>query len=592
MREVERLGLFASVNEGPQFTLTLHDLFRDFLQVRLEEEHPGEMPRLMRKAAETEPDLVRRLDLLVKASAWQQAEDLLFERSSTLSLVDLAAAERLIEHFPADRREASPPIAHLRGLSRWWHGGRGAGALLTKAAAGFDARGELGRANRARAYLAEALVLAGRFEEGLALSGRVRARSPGGDRETGVILAYVDYFVSLFTGPDTAPGQHLDVMTDLFLGAPPETWLRASVALLPIFCGPGFATAFRRFMDQLRAAATVGHHPHARTYLAYYEAMEATHRADVARAESLVEQVEEDAGWGGTRQRPTQVLKFLLAALRGRCDVQALEGLVERELFGSSNPISARHASRVMLVTLGLGDIEHARRLLAVCDKVSTHDPVLRAAHPGIVEGWQALAAAHPAEACRKLRPEARRLAESDMYGHAAIFVGVALAAAELRCGDRVAAWAALRPVFQLLDGSGYIGFLLAAGQPLVEELAHADWQGVAQPERLSSLASWAAHGSRLLQHGDRVADGHTIDSAAASLPSTGLSAREIDVLERLAEGKSNKLIARELDLSPHTVKRHVARILSRLDVVSRGAAADWYRRAPGAVRSAGGGAT
>jgi LuxR family maltose regulon positive regulatory protein len=45
----------------------------------------------------------------------------------------------------------------------------------------------------------------------------------------------------------------------------------------------------------------------------------------------------------------------------------------------------------------------------------------------------------------------------------------------------------------------------------------------------------------------------------------------------------SNKLIARELELSPHTVKRHVAHILDKLDVASRGQAAAWHHARPGA---------
>ncbi|WP_143694562.1 LuxR family transcriptional regulator [Variovorax sp. JS1663] len=44
------------------------------------------------------------------------------------------------------------------------------------------------------------------------------------------------------------------------------------------------------------------------------------------------------------------------------------------------------------------------------------------------------------------------------------------------------------------------------------------------------------------------------------------------------AGGAGNKLIARALDLSPHTVKRRVARILDRLDLASRMQAAGWYR--------------
>ena len=38
-------------------------------------------------------------------------------------------------------------------------------------------------------------------------------------------------------------------------------------------------------------------------------------------------------------------------------------------------------------------------------------------------------------------------------------------------------------------------------------------------------------------------------------------------MLARIAAGDSNKLIARAFDLSPHTVKRHVANILDKLGV-------------------------
>ena len=54
--------------------------------------------------------------------------------------------------------------------------------------------------------------------------------------------------------------------------------------------------------------------------------------------------------------------------------------------------------------------------------------------------------------------------------------------------------------------------------------------------------------------------------------------AREMEVLAHIAAGDSNKLIARALDLSPHTVKRHVANILDKLDVSTRGQAAAWYQ--------------
>ena len=52
------------------------------------------------------------------------------------------------------------------------------------------------------------------------------------------------------------------------------------------------------------------------------------------------------------------------------------------------------------------------------------------------------------------------------------------------------------------------------------------------------------------------------------------LSARELQVLEQIARGRTNKWIARELGLSARTIDRHVSNILTKLQVPSRSAAA------------------
>ena len=56
---------------------------------------------------------------------------------------------------------------------------------------------------------------------------------------------------------------------------------------------------------------------------------------------------------------------------------------------------------------------------------------------------------------------------------------------------------------------------------------------------------------------------------AKASL-SSALTPRQIEVLIYLCEGKSNKLIARELEMSENTVRVHVSAILSTLGAVNR----------------------
>ena len=67
-----------------------------------------------------------------------------------------------------------------------------------------------------------------------------------------------------------------------------------------------------------------------------------------------------------------------------------------------------------------------------------------------------------------------------------------------------------------------------------------------------------------------------------------GLTERQVDVLALMMQGKSNKLICRELDLAQPTVKNHVSAILKALDVTNRTeavlavAALGWELRAPG----------
>jgi DNA-binding NarL/FixJ family response regulator len=63
------------------------------------------------------------------------------------------------------------------------------------------------------------------------------------------------------------------------------------------------------------------------------------------------------------------------------------------------------------------------------------------------------------------------------------------------------------------------------------------------------------------------------------------LTARERDVLDLLADGTSNKQIARSLGLSLKTVQNHVSRILDKLQAADRTQAALLARGIPPASR-------
>lgn len=55
-----------------------------------------------------------------------------------------------------------------------------------------------------------------------------------------------------------------------------------------------------------------------------------------------------------------------------------------------------------------------------------------------------------------------------------------------------------------------------------------------------------------------------------AALDSLGISKREYDVLELLAQGHSNREIARSLYVSPNTVKTHLGNLYGKLEVSRR----------------------
>jgi DNA-binding CsgD family transcriptional regulator len=67
--------------------------------------------------------------------------------------------------------------------------------------------------------------------------------------------------------------------------------------------------------------------------------------------------------------------------------------------------------------------------------------------------------------------------------------------------------------------------------------------------------------------------DAEPASGSATEVPATNLSARELEVLRLVAQGKTNRAIADELFLSEKTVARHVSNIFTKLGVSSRSAA-------------------
>ena len=103
---------------------------------------------------------------------------------------------------------------------------------------------------------------------------------------------------------------------------------------------------------------------------------------------------------------------------------------------------------------------------------------------------------------------------------------------------------------------------------------ARMEWDNASRAFRQFGAAPALAEVEALIQQPS------TIDRSASGV----LTAREVEVLRLIAQGKTNRAIARALDISEKTVARHVSNIFTKLDLSSRAAATAYaftHRLAP-----------
>jgi DNA-binding NarL/FixJ family response regulator len=109
---------------------------------------------------------------------------------------------------------------------------------------------------------------------------------------------------------------------------------------------------------------------------------------------------------------------------------------------------------------------------------------------------------------------------------------------------------------------------VLATRAP-VDEWLRAGVRGILPPDVDAAelaVAVQAVHAGLTVIHPDLLQRDEEQEKVATSL----LTPREIEVLRRVAEGLPNKIIAYEMSISEHTVKFHIAQILSKLQAGSR----------------------
>lgn len=580
LERVEREGLFVTRLDAEERTLRLHDLFRDFLEDRLQRDHADELPVLLCRAAEDEPDLARAVGWLARAGAWDEAAKVMAQRAPMMvPLGGGPTVERLLAQFPDEERRRRPELHYLRALCAYQQFDfETLFQEMEQAAAGYERSGQHEQATLARVYAAVGMRNSGRQEESRAIH-----RSLGAEPLTGAPAAVSAYFYAWEAYAD----RRLDEVAPAFARA--LEWLERSddrqlweACFMHCFLAglPGMVPLVKRFdecaMRLTRDAPSVlrGSVLHSRATMAWGA-------GDPAQAVELLAAADENIQWlGSPRSAATEnyMLHLALDALRG--DEQAVEHHVQRmradmresgEANRRTHLSSALHAAARAWWLLGDDarvraveqEMEHARNSFEW--SYAENERLM-------VRGMAALGQGRDDEAAALLNASLSDVADEDLAFFRASQARVMLAEAHRRLGNLDAAAGTLRGWLQRAHGGGLVGGAMMAGLRVLEPLVRSDWG-----DRL------ATGDLTLLQRLCDTLSGLRVGREGAASRSGGLTEREWQVLERIAAGDSNKLIARALDLSLFTVKRHVANIFDKLALSSRTQAAVWLQEQRGA---------
>jgi LuxR family maltose regulon positive regulatory protein len=217
------------------------------------------------------------------------------------------------------------------------------------------------------------------------------------------------------------------------------------------------------------------------------------------------------------------------------------------------------------------GRISESVACLDRLNRIAEEHPAPKLCAWSDIHRYNALARAHialaqnePQSAISILKNLVREADDAHNYYYG-LRIGTHLAMADFRAGERVNAQIALRKVLDMGMKEGLYQTILDQG-PEMGTLLSSVRENAA---RSGDPADFVSYVDRLIEgYGARYqSQGNESATSAVEEP---LSAREGNVLDLIAEGRSNKEIARILSIAPETVKSHVKHIFIKLNVERR----------------------
>ncbi|HKE94670.1 MAG TPA: LuxR C-terminal-related transcriptional regulator [Povalibacter sp.] len=579
LESLYRRNLFLTAIDEMAPVLRFHDLFREFLEAELARRDPQLKRELHELTAQAERMRSRAIYHLLAAQRWDEAMERIADAApERLAHGGIATVERWIDAIPDEVRAGNAVISYLRGTCAWfrldWPRTR---RELTVAVDGLTAPEHNTERVSAMFHLIDALNSSGARAEALDRVEQVAQLplDPLGKAEIAILRSWC----ATPSGDQTSVALYMRDYIEVAAAHPaivlPATADRIHCVQIGI---PGIAGVFDRFaaiFQQLRGTAPLPWHISAVTISAWAhlwrgrraELMEALSQADVLQHQ-----------FGG----------FRLATER-LAQVRSISGVV---LGQQERSLAIMHAHIEALQTAELAGhgavwLRGYRHALARAYWILGNAAGLREVLPHLVaplrpgewpfnETAAAIVRGHDAIFAQDWRRAETALREAlvtfPRYRMPMIFsdARIGLAYAVLMQGRRSEAWSVFEPAYEEVVREHAIGLLLLEPRAIVNALLDivppVQQRSADHAVILESLGHWG------------VAAATDVPVERGGLLAV-LSERELEVLGEVAGGASNKHIARSLSLSLHTVKRHIANILDKLDCDSRGQAADLFRR-------------
>jgi LuxR family maltose regulon positive regulatory protein len=536
------------------------------------------------RAAANEGDLVRRQGLLLAAGRLDEAAASL--RAGSLRLLfegGVHVVLRLAEQFPPEFARRNADWQDVAGYSKWrlWRNAEAAQHLEAAEAL----HRERGDAVAARlSALRRAAMLAGIGRPGATRAVLVALGPPGPDEiEAHIYVHLCQLWIALEEGAGRSVAPRMEeLLNALEQAGQPEHWA-AMVPSPRLTACPGVGPQLLRWADGVSLAEAES--PLLLSALApMTRGWQALWAGRVREAEHCLRRSASDERWVGHppivqshRLAFTAVVQMALGHQEAALAAARAHGREFPASYGGRGPSYA--LSLMGRVAMACGDVELLREALARVTQIQAVAPEatpLRLQPVIGLQGCLALLEGRRAEAQALWEQALAHEEACDLFGLAhELRTRLALQSLQRRDAAAAAAW--LQPMLaHAADGPRGALFAL----PELRELAGASWGKLLGTGEQAVLRAWSA---------DATVPAAASFEALAGRPGSAahdlLSAREIEVLALIARGLSNKHIARELALSPHTVKRHVAHILEKLDLASRSQAAAWYHGSRRAIK-------